>query len=192
MTVEQFRELTAAVADVTIVLAAVGAVVKFRLLNMLGHRWRSELTCAHWRLRDASYVLTADYALHNTGPRVLQVESVTLRLVPARADGPLLVPDEANVLAQRSLMPTDPNLAGLFQIESGERTLFTLRCRLPNLPEAVFILCSFQLKHRRVPAAWRGFYCFGQPGTMQSPPPAVAPAGVLAFGQAPIDAPAPR
>lgn len=189
MSLEQFHDLTGAVVDVTVVLAAIGAVVKFRLLNMLGHRWRSELTCAHWQLQDASYVLAADYALHNTGPRVLQVESVTLRLVPTRAEGPLLLPDDSKVLAQRHLSPSDPSLAGLFQIESGERTLFTLRCQLADLPEAVFVLCSFQLKHRRVPAAWRGFYCRGQPGTPRPSTPAVSQVGTLTVAQSSINTP---
>jgi hypothetical protein len=156
------HEVTGVLVDVTILLAAVGAVVKFRLLNMFGHRWRSELICAHWQLRDGSYVFTADYILHNTGPRSLHLERVTLRLVPAKSADQLLVPSENGVLAERTLAPTDPALRGLFHIESGERTIFTLRCRLQELPECAFILCAFDLKQRRVPAAFRGFYCTAQ------------------------------
>jgi len=159
MTLEELHHSTGLLVDITLLLAAAAAVVKFQLLNVLGHRWRSELACAHWELQDGSIVFTADYTLHNTGPRALRMGQVTLRLVGAKAHGPLLVPDETVVLAERVLSPSDPALRGLFWIESGERTIFTLRCRLEALPETVFVLCGFDLKHQRVPAAFRGFYC---------------------------------
>lgn len=172
------HEATGVLVDVTILLAGLGAVVKFRLLNMFGHRWRSDLVCAHWRLGDGSYVFTADYVLHNTGPRALQLDRVTLRLVPAKSDDRLLAPDESALLAERILSPTDPALRGLFHIEAGERTIFTLRCRLQELPDCVFILCAFDLRQRRVPAAFRGFYCKAQPGrpAPESPSPLVVAA----------------
>jgi hypothetical protein len=50
----------------------------------------------------------------------------------------------------------------MFLVESGERSIFTLRCRLDEMPEVVFILCGFDLNRRRVPAAYRGFYCAAQ------------------------------
>ena len=163
MPIEQLRHWTGLLVDVTLLLGALAAVIKFRLLNVLGHRWRSELTCAHWDMEDGSIVFTADYILHNTGPRVLHLQRVTLRLVEARAEGPLLTPNEARVLAERTMVNTDKSLLGLFWIESGERTIFTLRCRLEKLPDTVFVMCGFDMKHRRVPAAFRGFYCRGKP-----------------------------
>jgi hypothetical protein len=157
MSWQEFHHVTGLLVDITLLLAAVGAVIKFRLLNVLGYRWRSELACTHWDLRDGSVVFTADYTLHNTGPRALHLRKATLRLLNATTDGMLLVPDEARVLAERTLVSNDPTLQGIFDLESGERTIFTLRCKLADLPEAVFVLCTFDLK-QRLPAVYRGFY----------------------------------
>ena len=159
MTWEELHHISGVIVDITLLVGAVATVVKFRLLNVLAHRWRSELTCAHSEMDDGSTVFTADYTLHNSGPRVLHVQRVTLRLVGAKTEGPLLVPDESIVLAERVLLPSDPALKGLFWIESGERAIFPLRAKLPVLPTTVFILCAFDLQRRRAPAAFRGFYC---------------------------------
>jgi hypothetical protein len=113
-------------------------------------------------MKDSSVIFTADYTLHNNGQRALHIGQVTLRLVGAKPEGSLLMPDESNVLAERLLSPKDPTLKGLFWIEGGERTIFALRSRLATLPDTVFVLCGFDLKQRRVPAAYRGFYCKSQ------------------------------
>src|SRR2546428_14144254 len=126
MTWEELHYVTGSLVDVTIILAAIAAVIKFRLLNTLGHRWQSELTYTHWEPENGSIIFAADYTLHNTGARVLHIRRVKLRLVASKLEGRLLVPDETKVLAERELLSTDPALHGNFQIESGERTIFTL------------------------------------------------------------------
>lgn len=110
-------------------------------------------------MRDGSVVFAADYTVHNTGPRLLRVTRVNLRLVGSKIDDAILAPNKTEILAERTLLPSDPSLRGLFWIESGERSIFTLRCRIREFPETVFILCTFELAHRRVPAAFCGFYC---------------------------------
>ena len=163
MSWEDFHHVTGIVADVTLVLAAIAAIIKFRLVNEFGHKWRSELTSTHRQLNDGSIVFTADYTLQNTGTRTLHVTGVRLRLVLAKTEERLLVPDETKVLAERALLPTDSGLLGNFQIEGGERTVFPLRCRLDSLPDVVFVLCDFDLKQKRAPTVFRGLYCKTEP-----------------------------
>ena len=46
-----------------------------------------------------------------------------------------------------------------FWIEGGERTVFSLYCRLPTAPEIAFVICTFELRHRRPPSPYRELYC---------------------------------
>ena len=158
MSWEQLQHISGFLVDCTLLAAAVMAVIRFRLFNVLGHRWRSELACMHWELDDGGVIFVADYTLQNTGQRPLHLRSVSLTLVGTKLEGPLLAPDTDRVFAQRTLRSDDPALPGLFQIEPGERTIYTLRCRVDSLDDLVFVLCGFDLKHRRVPAAYRGLY----------------------------------
>ena len=156
--IEYAHQLTGIIVDVVVIIGAIAAVMKFRLFNILGHRWRSDLACSHYVLPDSSVIFTVDYTINNTGQRPLRLSDVTIRVTGVRNENSLLVPDDERVLAMRRLRPEDPTLKGLFQIEPGERTIFTLRAQLPDLDDAVFILCEFGLPQKRVPGGYRGFY----------------------------------
>ena len=175
---EQVHHLTGLLVDVVLLAGAIGAVVKFRLFNILGHRWRSELAYSHSVMPDGSVIFTADYTLHNTGQRPLQIKEVRIRLLGAKQEGVLLVPDETRVIASRVMGPADPGLKGLFQVEPGERTIFVLRAKLAELDDAVFVICDFSWPQSRVPAAYRGFYVKSlhtDARAQQKPPIAAAP-----------------
>jgi hypothetical protein len=163
LSLKDLHEASEIVVNVVLLIGALAAVIKFRLFNILGHRWRSELACSHYVLPDSSVIFTADYTLHNTGQRPLRVTGITMRLIGVRQEGGLIVPDESRVYARRLMRPDEPALKGLFQIETGERTIFTLRTKLPALDEAVFVDCDFSLPHKRIPAAYRGFYVKSPP-----------------------------
>ena len=158
MSLAVLKDVTSLLVDITVLLAAIVAVVKLRLFNMLEHRVRSEFTCVHFEAEDGKVVVSADYVLHNSGERPLRLTSVSLRLVPAALDGNVLVPDEGRILARRDLNLAVPNDAGFAVIESGERSIFTLRCQLSELPTVVFVLCSYEWAHKRKPAPYRGIY----------------------------------
>jgi hypothetical protein len=164
---KDLHEASGFLVDVVLLIGAVAAVIKFRLFNILGHRWRSELACYHYVLPNSSVIFTADYTLQNTGQRPLRVTEVTMRLTAAREEGVLLIPDENRVYAKRLMRAGDPALRGLFQVEPGERTIFTLRTKLPDLDEAVFVLCDFSIAQKRVPAIYRGFYVKSRPAKQE-------------------------
>jgi hypothetical protein len=54
---EAAQHVTGVLVDVTLLLGAVGAIVKFQLFNIFGHRWHSTLDCAHYELPDGSLFL---------------------------------------------------------------------------------------------------------------------------------------
>jgi hypothetical protein len=128
--------------DVTLLLGAVAAILKFRLFNLLGHRWHSSLQCQHYELPDGTFVCTADYVVANTGQRPTHLRAVSLQLLESRREGPLLLPDDNRVIATRTIRPTEPGQRGNLQIEAGERTIFTIRCHVPTLPGCVFVVFS--------------------------------------------------
>ena len=158
LSVNDWHEATGLLVDLVLLIGAIGAAIKFRLFNVLGFRWRSELKCAHYVLPNSSIVFTADYTVHNTGQRPLRLKNVTLRLTGARPEDALLMPDETRTYAIRVFESGNPALKGLFEIEPGERTIFPLRAQLPSLDDAVFVLCEFSLEQKRTPGAYRGFY----------------------------------
>lgn len=164
LSVKDLHEATSFLVDVVILIGAIGAAIKFRLFNVLGFRWRSDLKCAHYPLPDSSVIFAADYTINNTGQRPLRLKNATIRLTGARQEGPLLSPDENRIFAKRIFESGDPAVKGrLFEIEPGEQTIFTLRAQLPSLDDAVFILCEFSLQQKCRPATFRGFYAKSGP-----------------------------
>ncbi|HKP75716.1 MAG TPA: hypothetical protein VJT67_09250 [Longimicrobiaceae bacterium] len=155
---DDLEKASAFLVNLTILAGATAAIVKFQLYNLLGHRWRSDLSCRHYDLPDGSVVFTADYTITNTGERPLVLSDVHVQLYASRTEGVLLKPDKEKCLAERWMVVSDSTLKGLFQVEPGERSIFTLRCRLPRLDEVVFIECGFVIPQRRVPAAFSGLY----------------------------------
>jgi hypothetical protein len=158
LSLKDLHEASGLLVDVVLLIGAIGAAIKFRLFNVLGFRWRSDLECAHYLLPDSSVIFTADYIINNTGQRPLRLKNVTIRLAGARQEDALLKPDENRICATRVFKSGDPALKGLFEIEPGERTIFPLRAQLRNLDDAVFVLCEFSLEQKRTPGAYRGFY----------------------------------
>jgi hypothetical protein len=167
LSLKDLHEASGFLVDVVLLIGAIAAVIKFRLFNILGHRWRSELACSHYQLPDSSVIFMADYTVNNTGQRPLRLKNVTIRLTGARQEGSLLLPDESRIYSTRLFQSGDPALKGLFQIEPGERTIFPLRTKLSDLDDAVFVLCEFSLEQKRIPGAYRGFYVKWSPTKLE-------------------------
>lgn len=154
---DELEKASTVFVNVALVTGAIAAIFKFQLYNLLGHRWRSELDCTHHLLSDGSTVFVAEYTISNTGQRPLHLSEVRMRLLPASTTEGLVVPITDRVLAARTMVKSSP-LRGLFQVEPGERSIFTLRCSLPELDDMFFIDCTFDLAHQRVPAAFTRLY----------------------------------
>ena len=61
--------ITKVLVNLALLAGALVAVVKFRLYNILGHRFRSEVACAHVDLADGRVLFRGNYIVHNTGER---------------------------------------------------------------------------------------------------------------------------
>ena len=153
------KEVSGIFVDVVVLLGAAAAVVKLRLFNLLGYRWRSELTCTHYDLPNSSVIFTADYTIFNTGERPLIVSEVTIDLVAARQEGALLRPDhEKNYARHVMRMTHDPSDRRIHSIQPGERTIFPIRVKLPSMDDAVFVMCKAFFEGKQGSTSWSGFY----------------------------------
>jgi hypothetical protein len=155
---ELTERITSILVNVTVLFGAAAAVIKFRLFNVLAHKWQSELTCRHHQLSAGNVVFEANYTVRNFGQRPLEVNSVHIRLLAARIEGGLLWPDDSRCLAERMIPGLEADLAGNLDVQPGERTIFTLRCLLDSLDEVVFVVGTLELPQRRVPAVFRTLY----------------------------------
>jgi hypothetical protein len=154
---DQIHHATGTLVDVMLAIGAVAAAIKFRLYNILGRRWRTDVSCTHFDLQDGSTLFAADYYIQNTGRRPIHVNGVSLVVAPARDIGGLLEPTDTTIV-RRDMQAGDRPLAGLFQVEPGERSIFTIRARLESLPEFMFVTGTFSMPGSRSPAAFRSLY----------------------------------
>lgn len=158
MTAESLHHLTGIAVDIAILVGAIAAAIRFRIFNVFGYRWRTDVTCWHADLPDGSVLFLADYVVQNTGRRPLKLTNVTIQVRAAKQHGQLLEPDQSQLIVSRELRMGDESLKGIFQIEPGERTIFPLRARLDRLDEFVFVVCTFATAAHRTPTVFRSFY----------------------------------
>ena len=150
--------VTSVLVNLSILAGVIVAVIKLRVLHILERKYRSELQCTHHAIGNGRVILLADYSIHNTGEMPIVLSSIRLRLHPAGREGVLVMPDTKTLLAERVIESADREKRGLFQLESGERSIFTLRCELPELNAPVFLLCQISWPYRRVPAPYISIY----------------------------------
>lgn len=150
--------VTSVLVNLSVLAGVIVAVIKLRVLHILERKYRSELQCTHHATGSGRVIFIADYSICNTGEMPIVLSGVSLRLHPAAREGVLLMPERKTLLAERVTASDDPEKRGLFQLEAGERSIFTLRCELPELNDAVFLLCQLSWPYRRVPAPYIGMY----------------------------------
>jgi len=158
MNLDDLHHITGIAVDAAIFAGAIAAGIKFRVYNVFGYRWRTDVTCSHAELADGSVILLADYVVNNTGRRPLKLTDVSITVHAARQSGQLIEHDESKVITARVLHAGDRTLQGIFLIEPGERTIFPLRARLDRLDEYVFVTCTFATLAQRTPTVFRSFY----------------------------------
>jgi hypothetical protein len=171
---DEIKKILEVVASFTVASAAIAAIVKYRMFNLFGHRWESNLACSDRRLGSGRSLFVAEYRVANSGQRPLRIRKVVLTLMGARVDGAdgatgLLKPARDRVLCTRTI-PDDVGTPGNLDVQPGERSIFTLRCELPELPELVFVECRLEFAHKRAAALFVGLHA------RQPPTPSASPA----------------
>jgi hypothetical protein len=157
-----------------IMAAALIGAIKFKVFEMWKHTYRTEMECRHSTLANGEIVFIAEYGIHNTGERPLRIDRVLLQL--CRADqihGGHLVPDRSHTLVMPTVFTREEGevpqgehfkpIGSLGDINKGERSIFTMRCLLRELPDVVFVIGGVHWKKglfqpERAPSLYSSMY----------------------------------
>lgn len=160
LNVDKWDKWSSVIERVAVLIAMLAAAVKLKVFGQWQEEVRTEME-SHCRVAGDALVW-ADYTITNIGDRPFDVRCVRLVLCDAKVDsGGHLLPDEQKAFAT-TFFAESPEKAASFdrefdgsrhhfkQIEplgslrKGERTIFTLRCRLnQELPEVFFIAATW-------------------------------------------------
>jgi len=151
---ENIQRIASITQSLTVVAAALFAVFKFKLYRLWTATHRSEMLCTTRVIGPKDLVFEAEYKIFNTGERPLRIQRVTLKLCQAKqVNGVHLDPDPDHLLAAPTVIAENKKQAGpndhfkpiraLGYVNKGADASFTLRCRLTELPDVMFILGEF-------------------------------------------------
>ena len=149
--------------NVVVIVGAVVAIVKLRLYHVFHRRCRTETVCSHVEFGKDRVLFRGNYIVHNIGELPILLKNVKVRLLGCKqAASQLIEKDEDNELGSRSFNANScPDLCG---IEAGERSIFTLRLVLRELPDVVFFVCDLDWPYRQAQSGYTGIYVKAQPG----------------------------
>ena len=163
--------------NVTVLVGGLAAAYRFRVFDVLGHKYRSEVWCTSTpTVRDGRILFLANYVIHNTGSRPLLLSSVTLSLLEPHPDDEIIDSDRAldpPLVTRRFDLDAG---SSWFRIGAGERSIFPLRCYLDELPAPVLVSCTFRWKRRKQPSPFIRLYDPRLPVTWWSEPTPGLPA----------------
>lgn len=169
---ETIQQILSIATDFVILGAAFVAAIKFKVFALWKHSYRTELECKHSEIPPNGVIFTADYRIINTGERPLRIGRVRLSMYRSKqVKGGHLVPDSDNqlvpatVFTEHEVKPSEhPKRIGqLGDIKKSERSIFTLRCQLKELPAVVFVVGEFEwerdtLQTKMRPTRFVGIY----------------------------------
>lgn len=144
-----------ALAHLAVLVGAIAAFIKFRMLER-PRRYKSELaTCRHHQLPDR-VVFEAEYVVYNNGDRPIDFTAATVSLYPAIVTPLSILKADKTALAEHRHEPKD---RPPYHIKATERILFSLYCELTSLPPVVFVVCQLEWPYKdRIPDPFRHMY----------------------------------
>lgn len=169
--------------QVTVLVGALAAAYRFRVFDVLGHKFRSGVWCTSGEIDDSGRTLfIGNYVIENTGSRPLKIARVTVELrtpvevSQTRPDGVVdrvLDADEGSVLVRREYRPSGG--ISLYRVGAGERSIFPLRCYLDAFEPPVVFYCTCHWKHGGDPTLFAWLYDPRLPITWSSEPSPASP-----------------
>ena len=157
--------------DLTILGGALAAAYKFRVFDVMGHRYRSEVWCTSTPVGESEpgrFLFVGNFVIHNTGNRPLRVTRVRLSL-QRPWEGDAVIDSERTTEVVAREFGGDAGTSW-FQIRAGERSIFPLRVYLDELRAPLIFQCDFRWKHRGQPSEFAWLYDPRLPMTWWSEP----------------------
>ena len=154
ISVESVQHVLSVAQTITVLVAALVGAIKFKVFQIWKHAFRTDMQCSHSVTSTGETIFVAEYTIQNTGDRPLSIDRVLLQLCPAlRVHGGHLMPDRSTNILMPTLFAKLEQSAGPErhfkplgshgEIMKGERSTFTLRCCLRELPDVFFVFGEF-------------------------------------------------
>jgi hypothetical protein len=157
--------------NLTILGGGLAAAYKFRVFDVLAHRYRSEVWCTSTPVSEPEpgrFLFVGNFVIHNTGDRPLRVTRVRLSLLKPSPDDTIIDSERTKEVVAREF-GSDAGTSW-FQIRAGERSIFPLRVYLDELSGPLIFQCDFRWKHRGQPSEFAWLYDPRLPMTWWSEP----------------------
>ena len=138
--------------NITVLIAAVFAVIKFQLYEVLNPRYDTDMKVEQQYTKEGNIYLICTYVIKNTGELPISLLSVSLNFYEAKEDdGQIKCLEEGNSLPQRVFKASNRRYRDLMKISAGERSEFPIRGIFKKEIEgkALFIYGSFKWKHKK-------------------------------------------
>lgn len=154
ISVQSIQQVLGVAQTITVLAAALVGAIKFKVFQIWKHTFRTDMQCRHSAISTGETIFVAEYTIQNTGDRPISIERVQLQLCPAlQVHGGHLMPDRSKNILMPTLFAAQEQdvgpdeyfkpLGSLGEIKKGERSTFTLRCSLGELPDVFFVFGEF-------------------------------------------------
>ena len=157
--------------NLTIIGGGLAAAYKFRVFDVMAHRYRSEVWCTSTHAGKGEprrFLFVGNFVIHNTGDRPLKVTRVRLSLQRPYEDDVIIDTERTREIVAREF--ASDTGTSWFKIRAGERSIFPLRVYLDELSGPVIFQCNFLWKHRGQPSEFAWLYDPRLPMTWWSEP----------------------
>lgn len=179
--------------SITVLGGALAAAYKFRVFDVLGHRYRSEVWCTSTPAgpgEPGRILFVGNFVIHNTGNRPLKIGRVELSLLTPRKGDRVIDSDRVvdDPLLQREFVADTGT--SWFRVGAGERSIYPVRGYIDDVSGPLLFTCCFEWKHRGKPSPFVWLYDPRMPMTWRSEPTgslpeAWDPAGLAREGESP-------
>lgn len=179
--------------SLTVLGGALAAAYKFRVFDVLGHRYRSEVWCTSTPAspdEPGPILFVGNFVIHNTGNRPLKIGRVELSLLTPRKGDRVIDSDRVvdDPLLQREFVADTGT--SWFRVGAGERSIYPVRGYIDDVSGPLLFTCRFEWKHRGEPSPFVWLYDPRMPMTWRSEPTgslpeAWDPAGLAREGESP-------
>ncbi len=153
-----FEDFLETVVNITVIIAAVFAAIKFKLYEVLTPQYNTEMKVEQQYAKDGKIYIICTYIIENTGELPISLLKVSLNFYEAEEDiahsqntGMLKCLEESNNLPQRVFEASNDRYRNLMKISAGESSEFPIRAIFNSEREgqAIFIYGSFEWEHKK-------------------------------------------
>ena len=153
MDFNKIKNILEIVVNITVIIAAVFAVIKFQIYEVLTPRYNTDMKVEKEYIDDDKIYLVCTYLIENTGEIPISLLNVSLNFYEAKEDidGQIKCLEEGNSLPQRVFKASNSRYRDLMKISAGEIFEFPIRGIFNKEREvqALFIYGSFKWKHKK-------------------------------------------